>query len=81
VPMVVASFYWIYLINVLVKMLIARDLSQTPQPPHFWLLFAFPFYLLWLRIPVMYAEFCEMVRIGAQHPYVPDHVWQEIPWW
>jgi hypothetical protein len=29
----------------------------------------------------MYAQFCELFRIGAKHPYVPDHVWQEIPWW
>jgi poly-beta-1,6-N-acetyl-D-glucosamine synthase len=81
VPMVLASFYWIYLINVLMKMLIARDLSRTPQGVHFWLLFVFPFYMLSLRIPVMYAEFCELFRIGAKHPYVPDHVWQETPWW
>lgn len=81
VPMLLAALYWIYLINILIKILIARDLSRTPQAVHFWLLFVFPFYMLWLRIPVMYAEFCEMVRIGAKHPYVPDHVWREIPWW
>lgn len=81
VPMLFAALYWIYLINVLTKMLISRDLSRAPQAAHFWLLFAYPFYMLWLRIPVMYVEFCELFRIGAKHPYVPDHVWQEIPWW
>jgi hypothetical protein len=62
-------------------MLIARDLSNTPQVMHFWLLSLFPFYSLSLRIPNMYAEICEFVRIGAKHPYVPDHVWEKIPWW
>ncbi len=81
VPMLLAATYWIYLMNTLIRMLIARDLSNTPQVAHFWLLFLFPFYSLSLRIPNMYAEVCEFVRIGAKHPYVPDHVWEKIPWW
>jgi biofilm PGA synthesis N-glycosyltransferase PgaC len=81
VPMLLAATYWIYLMNTLVRMLIARDLSNTPQVMHFWLLSLFPFYSLSLRIPNMYAEICEFVRIGAKHPYVPDHVWEKIPWW
>jgi hypothetical protein len=30
---------------------------------------------------VIYAEWMELFRVGAKHPYVPDHVWEEIPWW
>jgi biofilm PGA synthesis N-glycosyltransferase PgaC len=81
VPRLMTDIYCIYLIYLLIKSLIARDVARTPQPNHFWLLFVFPFYRLFLRVPVMYAEFCELFRIGARHPYVPDHVWQEIPWW
>jgi poly-beta-1,6-N-acetyl-D-glucosamine synthase len=81
VPRLLTDVYCIYLIFLLVKSLIARDLAHTPQPTNFWLLFVFPFYRLMLRVPVMYAQFCELFRIGAKHPYVPDHIWQEIPWW
>jgi poly-beta-1,6-N-acetyl-D-glucosamine synthase len=81
VPMLLAATYWMYLMNTLVRMLIARDLSNTPQAAHFWLIFVFPFYSLSLRIPNMYAEVCEFVRVGAKHPYVPDHIWKKIPWW
>jgi hypothetical protein len=48
---------------------------------NFWLVVIYPFYYLWLMPAVLYAEICELFRIGAKHPYVPDHVWQEIPWW
>jgi cellulose synthase/poly-beta-1,6-N-acetylglucosamine synthase-like glycosyltransferase len=81
VPRLLTDVYWVYLIYLLIKSLIARDIARTPQPNNFWLLFVFPFYRLFLRLPVMYAQFCELFRIGAKHPYVPDHVWQEIPWW
>jgi cellulose synthase/poly-beta-1,6-N-acetylglucosamine synthase-like glycosyltransferase len=81
VPRLVTDIYWIYLIFLLIKSLIGRDLARTPQPIQFWLLFVYPFYMIFLRIPMMYAQFCELCRMGAKHPYVPDHVWQEIPWW
>jgi hypothetical protein len=29
----------------------------------------------------MYAEMSELFRIGTHHYYVPDHVWNEAPWW
>jgi poly-beta-1,6-N-acetyl-D-glucosamine synthase len=81
IPQLVVSFYWIILAYLLVRLLITREISQTPQPSSFCLMFLYPFYLLWLLGPLLYAEFCELCRIGAKHPYVPDHVWQEIPWW
>jgi biofilm PGA synthesis N-glycosyltransferase PgaC len=81
IPMLIVYSYWMSLIYTLIRLLIARDLSRSPQAVHLWLLFLYPFYILTLRIPVMYAEFCELFRIGAKHPYVPDHIWKEIPWW
>jgi biofilm PGA synthesis N-glycosyltransferase PgaC len=81
VPMILVVSYWMVLVGALIRTLISRDYSRSPQTVHFWLLFLYPFYALHLRIPNMYAEFCELFRIGAKHPYVPDHIWKEIPWW
>jgi len=80
-PQILVTFYWIVVIFTLIRLLISRDISNTPLPVNFWLVFLYPFYFLWLLLPVLYAEVCELCRIGAKHPYVPDHVWEEIPWW
>jgi hypothetical protein len=80
-PELLTDIYLIYLIYLLIKSLIGRDYSRTPQLVHFWLLFLYPFYLIFLRFPKMYAECCELFRVGSRHPYVPEHVWAEAPWW
>jgi poly-beta-1,6-N-acetyl-D-glucosamine synthase len=80
-PQIVVTSYWVTLLFLVIRMLIVRDISRTPQPVNFWLVFLYPYYFLWLVGPVVYAELCEMFRIGAKHPYVPDHIWREIPWW
>ena len=80
-PALLTDIYWIYLAWLFVKALIARDIAHTPQPDNFLLLLVFPFYKLGLRVAVMTAELAELLRIGVKHPYVPDHVWQETPWW
>jgi hypothetical protein len=81
-PEVLVTLYWILLIYLLIRMLIVRDLATTPMPMNFWLIFVYPFYLLLLVGPAQfYAELTELFRIGAKHPYVPDHIWEEIPWW
>lgn len=80
-PGILSTLYWISLLTLLIKILISRDYCQTPVPIRFLMLPLYPFYVLWLRLPILYAEFCELCRIGAKHPYVPDHIWHEIPWW
>ena len=81
-PKILVTFYWITLIYLLIRMLIARDLGGTPKPGNFWLLFLYPFYLPFVvGPPQYYAEIAELFRFGAKHPYVPDHIWEEIPWW
>jgi poly-beta-1,6-N-acetyl-D-glucosamine synthase len=80
-PEIVGNFYWILVIFLLIKILITRDISRTPQPVNFGLVFLYPFYIFWLMLPMSYAVISELFRIGAKHPYVPDHVWEEIPWW
>jgi len=80
-PTVLTELYWIYLLWLLIKALIARDIASTPPPGNFWLLFLFPFYKLGLRSAIMAVELGELLRIGVKHPYVPDHVWEETPWW
>jgi cellulose synthase/poly-beta-1,6-N-acetylglucosamine synthase-like glycosyltransferase len=80
-PQILVSFYWIALIYWLLKALTTRDVAGTPKLVNFSLLFLYPFYLFVLVVPVQYAEISELFRVGAKHPYVPDHVWKEIPWW
>jgi cellulose synthase/poly-beta-1,6-N-acetylglucosamine synthase-like glycosyltransferase len=81
-PAVIVIFYWVLLIYFLIRMLIARDITGTPKPMNFWLVLIYPFYLLFTVAPAQfYAEIAELFRIGAKHHYVPDHVWEEIPWW
>jgi cellulose synthase/poly-beta-1,6-N-acetylglucosamine synthase-like glycosyltransferase len=81
VPEIVRTFYWISVLYLLIKMLIVREISSTPLLANFWLVLIYPFYFLWLMGPLVYAELAELFRIGAKHPYVPDHIWKEIPWW
>ena len=81
IPEVIGGLYWIAVLFVLIRLLIARDICGTPTPVNFWLVPLYPYYLAWWTIPKMYAEMCELFRIGAHHYYVPDHVWNESPWW
>jgi hypothetical protein len=80
-PEVVLTFYWILVVFLLVRILITRDVASTPKLANFPLIFLYPFYVVWLELPNVYAEWSELFRIGAKHPYVPDHIWEEIPWW
>jgi cellulose synthase/poly-beta-1,6-N-acetylglucosamine synthase-like glycosyltransferase len=81
-PEILTTFYWIVVFYVLIRMLIARDITGSPTPLNFWLAPLFPFYMLFIvGLSQMYAEITELFRIGAKHPYVPDHIWEEIPWW
>jgi hypothetical protein len=80
-PEFILTFYWILVIFLLVRVLVTREVSGTPKLINFPLIFLYPFYVLWLEAPNIYAGWSELFRIGAKHPYVPDHVWEEIPWW
>ena len=44
VPQIVVTFYWVILIYLLIRMLIVRDISRTPQPVNFWLVVLYPFF-------------------------------------
>jgi poly-beta-1,6-N-acetyl-D-glucosamine synthase len=80
-PEIVLTFYWILVILLLVRVLVTREVASTPKLVNFPLIFLYPFYVLWLELPNIYAEWSELFRIGAKHHYVPDHIWEEIPWW
>jgi cellulose synthase/poly-beta-1,6-N-acetylglucosamine synthase-like glycosyltransferase len=80
-PTLLTDLYWLYLVWLLLRASIARDISSTPAPQRFWLIFLYPFYKLTLRLVIMGASMKELLRIGIKHPYVPDHVWTETPWW
>jgi cellulose synthase/poly-beta-1,6-N-acetylglucosamine synthase-like glycosyltransferase len=81
VPHLIGFLYWLTVASVATRLLIARDICGTPTPVNFWLVPLYPFYLIYWMIPKMCAEMSELFRIGAQHYYVPDHVWNESPWW
>jgi cellulose synthase/poly-beta-1,6-N-acetylglucosamine synthase-like glycosyltransferase len=81
-PEILARLYWLSLIYLLVRMLITREVSSSPTPINFWLIFIYPFYLFFIvHLVQIYAEISELFRLGVKHPYVPDHIWEEIPWW
>jgi cellulose synthase/poly-beta-1,6-N-acetylglucosamine synthase-like glycosyltransferase len=80
-PEVIVTSYWVLLIIMLLRVLATHDIANTPKWINFPLITLYPFYILWLLFPMMYAEWMELIRVGAKHPYVPDHVWKEIPWW
>jgi cellulose synthase/poly-beta-1,6-N-acetylglucosamine synthase-like glycosyltransferase len=80
-PEVILTSYWIIVLFLFVRILITREIASTPKSVNFPLIFLYPFYVVWLELPNIFAEWSEMFRIGAKHPYVPDHIWEEIPWW
>jgi poly-beta-1,6-N-acetyl-D-glucosamine synthase len=80
-PEVILTSYWIIVLFLFVRILVAREIASTPKAVNFPLIFLYPFYVLWLELPNIFAEWTELFRIGAQHHYVPDHIWEEIPWW
>ncbi len=80
-PEVVLTFYWILVMFLLVRILVTREVASTPKLVNFPLILLYPFYVVWLELPNIYAEWSELFRIGAKHHYVPDHIWEEIPWW
>jgi len=81
-PEIISSIYWITILYLFMKMMIARDISNSPVLKNFLLAFLFPFYMLFIvQASQIYAEITELFRIGSKHYYVPDHIWEEIPWW
>lgn len=80
-PMLLSGLYWLTLFFTLIKMLIAYDITSSPQPRRFLMLPVVPFLRLLLRIAVFHAQASELLRIGQRHPYVPDRVWQQTPHW
>ncbi|MBV8399997.1 MAG: glycosyltransferase family 2 protein [Acetobacteraceae bacterium] len=81
-PQILVTVYWVVLLCLLIRVLLTRDMAGTPMPLNFLLVPLYPFYLLFLVGSAQwYAEMTELFRIGAKHHYVPDHIWEEIPWW
>jgi len=80
-PEIILTSYWIIVLFILIRILVTREVASTPKLVNFPLIFIYPFNVLWLELPNIYAEWSELFRVGAKHPYVPDHIWEEIPWW
>ncbi len=80
-PALITGFYWLSIFFTLIKLLIAYDITSSPQPARFILVPLLPFMRLILRVAVFHAQVSEMFRIGIKHPYVPERVWQQVPHW
>ncbi len=80
-PILLTSFYWLSLFFTLIKLLIAYDITSSPQPRRFLMLPLIPFMRLMVRIAVFHAQVSEMLRIGSKHPYVPERIWRQTPHW
>lgn len=80
-PMLLTHLYWLTLLYTTIKMLIAFDLTRTPDPKRFLMLPLLPLQRLMLRLVVFAAQLLELLRIGIRHPYVPDRIWKATTHW
>lgn len=80
-PVLFTSLYLLFVFFVCCKMLIAKDLANTP--PLFDLVLAplYPIYRFGLRTVSAFAIARELLRIRMYHPYVPRRIWSETPHW
>ena len=78
-PVIIGGLYWFTTIMLVVKCLIALDVGGEPTLREFWLIFLYPLY----RIPIFLTQVIqiwrEVLHIKPWHPYVPKHIWNQIP--
>ena len=63
----------------LVKILVARDVASTPKLVNFPLIFLYPFYVLWLELPNIYAEWSELFQSGRSTIMFPTTSGRRYP--
>ena len=80
-PDVITGLYWFTTLMLLFKMLVARDISGAPPLTRLLLVPLYPFYRLPIRITEIVQIARELLRIRPWHPYVPRHIWEQIPHW
>jgi cellulose synthase/poly-beta-1,6-N-acetylglucosamine synthase-like glycosyltransferase len=79
VPFIIGFLYWFTTVELLIKVLIARDMTAEPPLSQVWLV---PFYILY-RIPLLINQVTQVTRellyIKTWHPYVPKRIWKQTP--
>ena len=75
----ITGLYWFTTLMLVVKLLISNDIAGTPPLGALWLVFLFGIYKVILRFGDTWAMLREFLRIKTWHPYVPRHIWSEIP--
>jgi cellulose synthase/poly-beta-1,6-N-acetylglucosamine synthase-like glycosyltransferase len=79
VPFLIGFLYWFTTLELLVKVLIARDMTTEPTLRQLWLV---PFYIFY-RVPLLINQVTQVLRellfIKPWHPYVPKRIWKETP--
>ncbi|GEM_PF-1057324 len=78
-PQVIAGLYWLTTIMLFVKCLIASDVGGEPTLSEFWLIFFYPLYRLPIFLTQVIQIWRELLHIKPWHPYVPKHIWSQIP--
>jgi biofilm PGA synthesis N-glycosyltransferase PgaC len=78
-PVIVGGLYVFTTLVLLIKVLIAHDMTDAPPLSQLWLV---PFYVFY-RIPLVLVQVFEVARellqIKTWHPYVPRRIWNAIP--
>jgi cellulose synthase/poly-beta-1,6-N-acetylglucosamine synthase-like glycosyltransferase len=77
---IVIPIYGLNVLFILIKALIANDLTGYPRFRHFWLVILYPAYLLPIRLAVECGIVRELLRIKPYHPYVPKRIWEQTPY-
>ena len=50
-PEILVSFYWVSVVTILIRILITKDIVNTPKWSNFSLIFIYQFYVLYLACP------------------------------
>lgn len=80
-PVLITGIYWVTVLFLLAKLLIAHDIAATPRLKMLWLAFLYPLYRLPIHTVELLSMLREFLRIRLWHPYVPKRIWARIPHW
>lgn len=80
-PVLITGLYWVIILFLTLRLLIANDIVRTPMLSRLWLVPLYPFYRLPIRIVETLSILRELFGIRKWHPYVPKKIWKQIPHW
>ena len=78
-PFIIGFLYWFSTLDLLLKVLIARDMTTEPPLGQIWLVLIYIFYRIPLLINQVTQVLRELLYIKTWHPYVPKRIWKQTP--